>query len=163
MLKLKASFAKKVPAETEYSSQSYHCEVECEVPDGLTAQQLNDKVHNVYQFVRNAVENELSGTNQNVLQQPSVQQMQVVPQQVQQQQPVQQGRVVYNQTQPQSGDRKSHGRPASSKQINYLLSLAQRAGWTIQQILQRCKVASVEQIPGRLCSQLIEEFSGAAA
>lgn len=159
MLKLKASFAKKVPAETEYSSQSYHCEVECEVPDGLTAQQLNDKVHNVYQFVRNAVENELSGTNRNVPQQ--FQQIQQQP--VQPAMPVQQNRVNYNQTQPQSSDRKSHGRPASSKQLNYLLSLAQRAGWTIQQILQKCHVASVEQIPSRLCSQLIEEFSGAAA
>ena len=52
---------------------------------------------------------------------------------------------------------------ASPKQVNYLLSLAKRAGWTTQQILQRCQVQAVEQIPSKLCSQLIQEFSGAAA
>ena len=36
MLKLNASYSKKVPAETEYSSQSYHASIEVEIPDGLT-------------------------------------------------------------------------------------------------------------------------------
>ena len=34
MLKLNASYSKKVPAESEYSSQSYHCTIEVELPDG---------------------------------------------------------------------------------------------------------------------------------
>jgi hypothetical protein len=40
MLKINASYSKKVPAETEYSSQSYHCTIESELPDGLTHQSI---------------------------------------------------------------------------------------------------------------------------
>ena len=40
MLKLNASYSKKVPAEEEYSSQSFHASVEVELPDGLTQDQL---------------------------------------------------------------------------------------------------------------------------
>ena len=36
MLKLNASYSKKIPADTEYSSQSYHASVEVELPDGNT-------------------------------------------------------------------------------------------------------------------------------
>ena len=35
MLKLNASYSKKVPADGEYTSQSYHASVEVELPDGL--------------------------------------------------------------------------------------------------------------------------------
>ena len=42
MLKLNASYSKKVPAEGEYSSQSYHASIEVELPDGLTQDQLNE-------------------------------------------------------------------------------------------------------------------------
>ena len=41
MLKLNASYSKKVPAEGEYSSQSYHASIEVELPDGLTPVQLS--------------------------------------------------------------------------------------------------------------------------
>ena len=40
MLKLNASYSKKVPAEEEYSSQSFHASVEVGLPDGLTQDQL---------------------------------------------------------------------------------------------------------------------------
>ena len=45
MLKLNASYSKKVPAEGEYSSQSYHASVEVELPDGLTPEQLQGRIH----------------------------------------------------------------------------------------------------------------------
>ena len=45
MLKLNASYSKKVPAEGEYSSQSYHASIEVELPDGLSSEQLNGKIH----------------------------------------------------------------------------------------------------------------------
>ena len=35
MLKLNASYSKKVPADGEYTSQSYHASIEVELPDGL--------------------------------------------------------------------------------------------------------------------------------
>jgi len=60
MLKLNASFSKKVPAEQEYSSQSFHASVEVELPDGLTEQQLRERIHNTFLMVRDSVETELN-------------------------------------------------------------------------------------------------------
>ncbi len=54
MLKLNASYSKKVPAEGEYSSQSYHASVEVELPDGLTPEQLQGKIHETFDLVRNS-------------------------------------------------------------------------------------------------------------
>ena len=170
MLKLNASYSKKVPAESEYSSQSYHCTIEVELPDGLSPQQLQEKVHNVFDFVRNSVEAELHNG-------ASAQQM---PQQPVQQTAQQQG---YQQTAPQNyqqpaqanyqqspAHQPSQGRQyrnanavASPKQVNYLLSLAKRTGWTIQQILQRCQIPNIEAIPAKVCSELIQEFSATVA
>jgi hypothetical protein len=76
MLKLNASYSKKVPAETEYSSQSYHCTIEVELPDGLTPEQLNEKVHGVFAFVRASVETELHNDAQTA----TVQQLPPAPQ-----------------------------------------------------------------------------------
>ena len=177
MLKLNASYSKKVPAESEYSSQSYHCTIEVELPDGLNAQQLNEKVHGVFDFVRKSVEAELHNatpTQQMVPVQTAPQaQPPAQPQPVQQQ--YYDPQANYQQTQPQQAPQNAQyqqtqnkqyrnaNAAASPKQVNYLLSLAKRAGWTIQQILQRCNVPAVDQIPSKLCSQLIQEFSGAPA
>ncbi len=185
MLKLNASYSKKVPAEGEYSSQQYHCQIEVELPDGLNPQQLQEKVHNVFDFVRNSVETELH--NNAPAQQPVQQMMPPLAQQnAPQQQPAPQPQVQqyydpqqsypqprqapqqYQQPAPQyqqnQGKQHRNGNAAASaKQVNYLLSLVKRAGWTIQQILQRCNVQAVEQIPSKVCSQLIQEFSGNAA
>ncbi|MBP5638289.1 MAG: hypothetical protein J6X55_02350 [Victivallales bacterium] len=166
MLKLNASYSKKVPAESEYSSQSYHAQIEVELPDGLSQQQLQEKVHNVFEFVRSSVETELQ--NNVAAQQSQPPQMPPVPQQ-QYNAPQQYGAPQQNyQQQPQN--QRSQGRQyrnanavASPKQVNYLLSLAKRTGWTIQQILQRCQIPNIEAIPAKVCSELIQEFSATAA
>jgi hypothetical protein len=60
MLRLNASFSKKVPVEgQEFSSQSYHASVEVEIPDGLTPEQLRERIHDTFALVRDSVENEL--------------------------------------------------------------------------------------------------------
>jgi hypothetical protein len=197
MLKLNQSYSKKVPATGEYTSQSYHCQIEVELPDGLSEQELTEKARKVFEFVRNSVEAELH--NNAPAQQPVQQMMPPLPQQnapqqqpapqppVQQyydpQQPVQQQYYDPQQSypQPQQAPQQQFQQPApqyqqnqgkqhrngnaaaSAKQVNYLLSLAKRAGWTIQQILQRCQVQAVEQIPSKVCSQMIQEFSGTPA
>ena len=51
MLKLNASYSKKVPADGEYTSQSYHASIEVELPDGLSAEQLNGKIHETFEMV----------------------------------------------------------------------------------------------------------------
>ena len=169
MLKLNAAYSKKVPAELEYSSQNYHCAIEAELPDGLTAAQLQERIHSTFDLVRTAVEAELNGTvasinvspmqnhpgnmqlaipvtaAQNFNTIPNTQQVQQVPQ-------------TTTANQNQAAHTRSFS-PASPKQINYLLSLSKQAGWTIQNILDHCQVSRLEDLEKRVCSKLIEQLS----
>ena len=136
MLKLNASYSKKVPADGEYTSQSYHASIEVELPDGLSSEQLNSKIHETFEMVRNSVEAELHGKT-----------------------PIQQGGNVSQNTpnQPVQGST-----PASPKQINYLLTLASRRGITPQQIAVQNNVANINQLSKKQCSALIEQWRNAA-
>lgn len=133
MLKLNASYSKKVPAEGEYSSQSYHASIECELPDGLNANQLQERIHDTFELVRQSVEAELHDGNR------------------QQQQPVQ---VQQTQQSQQSGKTTQ----ASPKQIRYLLDLARMRGITPQQLAAHFQVADVRQLTRQQCSTQINEW-----
>jgi len=147
MLKLNASYSKKVPAEGEYSSQSYHASIEVELPDGLSQEQLNDKIHETFAMVRESVESELHGN---------------APQQTAQPQ-------SYTQTVPSSApsynNNQQHGGgnsiPASPKQLNYLLSLASKRGISPQQLATQLNVSNLEQLTKRQCSDLINSWKAA--
>ena len=136
MLKLNASYSKKVPAEGEYTSQSYHASIEVELPDGLSSEQLNSKIHETFEMVRNSVEAELHG---NPLNQQSGNAPQNAP------------------NQPVQGST-----TASPKQINYLLTLASRRGITPAQIAVQNNVANINQLSKKQCSALIEQWRNAA-
>ena len=135
MLKLNAAYSKKVPAEGEYTSQSYHASIEVELPDGLSQEQLNDKIHATFAMVRESVEAELGENN------------------------VRKGTTSPQEPAPQNNH--SAAIPASPKQINYLLSLASRRGITPQQIAAQNNVANVDQLTKRQCSALIEQWKAA--
>ena len=136
MLKLNASYSKKVPAEGEYTSQSYHASVEVELPDGLSQDQLQNRIHETFEMVRNSVEAELHGNIPN-----------------------QQGGNAPQNTANQS---LQNNPPASPKQINYLLSLASKRGITPAQIAAQHNVASVDRLSKKQCSALIEQWRSAA-
>ena len=135
MLKLNASYSKKVPAEGEYSSQSYHASIEVELPDGLTQDQLQSRIHETFAMVRESVEAELHGNTVN-----------------------QQGGngAVNTVNNGQQGST-----PASPKQINYLLTLASRRGITPAQIAIQNNVADINQLSKKQCSALIEQWKAA--
>ena len=135
MLKLNAAYSKKVPADGEYTSQSYHASIEVELPDGLSQEQLNDKIHATFAMVRESVEAELGENNARKGAELPVQE-----------------------TAPQGNRASSAAIPASPKQINYLLSLASRRGITPQQIAAQNNVANVDQLTKRQCSALIEQW-----
>ena len=171
MLKLNASYSKKVPAEADYSSQQYHCQIEVELPDGLTQEQIQGRIHETFGLVRQSVETELQ-TARLAMQamQPQMPPPQQYPPQPIQQQAVQQYNPQHQNHQQngyaqqnQNQQYRNSNATASSKQVNYLLGLAKRAGWTVQQILQRCRIPNIEAISSKECSQLIQELSGAAA
>ena len=158
MLKLNASYSKKVPADTEYSSQSFHASVEIELPDGLTPDQLNAKIHETFALVRDSVESELHG---NMVQQP-VQNPQTLNTQSQ---PGLYDNPPQNATKPAYG--KKNGTVsdalASPKQVKYLLDLARQFGINPEQIKAKFNVPSLESMTKTQCSRAIDELSGKAA
>ena len=145
MLKLNASYSKKVPAEGEYSSQSYHASIEVELPDGLTSEQLNGKIHETFEMVKNSVESELHGKD--------------APKQAGD--PIHEPAQKDSQGYPSQHPQNSREVPASPKQVSYMLSLAQRRGVTPQQIATQYGVANVQQLSKRQCSALINSWRAA--
>ena len=143
MLKLNASYSKKVPAGEEYSSQSYHASVEVELPDGLTQDQLQSRIHETFDLVRNSVEAELHGN---------------VPRN-------HEGYPVAEEHKTAPQGNRAAGRqndvPASSKQLSYLLDLARQRGVTPQQIAAQHGVLDVLQLSKRQCSELINSWRAA--
>ena len=154
MLKLNASYSKKVPAEGEYSSQSYHASIEVELPDGLTQDQLNDKIHETFAMVRDSVEAELHGNGVANSEGSAPRN-----QQNQSRQGYRSGSSKYGKNKGQNSDDAA----ASPKQIKYLLDLARNNDVTPQQILNRFKVNSLEELTRNQCSLAIDEFNGKAA
>ena len=143
MLKLNASYSKKVPAGEEYSSQSFHASVEVELPDGLTQDQLQTRIHETFDLVRNSVEAELHGNvPRNCEGYPVAEERKTAPQ----------------------GNRAAarlNDVPASSKQLSYLLDLARQRGVTPQQIAAQHGVPDVRQLSKRQCSELINSWRAA--
>ena len=149
MLKLNASYSKKVPADTEYSSQSYHASVEVELPDGLTPEQLNARIHETFAMVRDSVEAELHGEGGNAGQMADVPQLpiQSAPQQIK----------------PAYGKKPTTDSPASPKQIKFLLDLARQNGYTVEQLKARFNVSALEDLSRTQCSRAIDILTGKAA
>ena len=145
MLKLNASYSKKVPADTEYSSQSYHASVEVELPDGLTPEQLNSKIRETFALVRDSVETELHSDP------AKTQTANIPPAQPQQNKP------AYNR------NGKPSDVPASPKQIKYLLDIARQIGYTPEQLKVKYNVPALESLTKTQCSRAIDELSGKAA
>ena len=143
MLKLNASYSKKVPAGEEYSSQSFHASVEVELPDGLTQDQLQSRIHETFDLVRNSVEAELHGNvPRNCEGYPTAEERKTAPQ----------------------GNRaagRQNDVPASPKQLSYLLDLARQRGVTPQQIAAQHGVPDVRQLNKRQCSELINSWRAA--
>ena len=156
MLKLNASYSKKVPADTEYSSQSYHASVEVELPDGLTPEQLNARIHETFAMVRDSVEAELHG---NAVPQSSVASQTPPPQS----QPGQHGPSAQNAAKPAYGKKPATDAPASPKQIKFLLDLARQSGYTVDQLKSRFNVSALEDLSRTQCSRAIDALNGKAA
>ena len=155
MLKLNASYSKKVPADTEYSSQSFHASVEVELPDGLTQDQLNAKIHETFDLVRASVEAELNGNSV-----PN--QLALLPAEnatnAPQMNPAQQNKNGYGKKNGTTSDA-----PASPKQVKYLLDLARQYGVSPDQIKAKFNVPALESLTKTQCSRAIDELSGKAA
>ncbi|MEI6057249.1 MAG: hypothetical protein WCR55_14475 [Lentisphaerota bacterium] len=150
MLKLNASFNKKVPAETDYSSKGYSASIEVELPDGLSQEQLKEKIHSTFEMVRQSVESEIDGTANNA----PIQAEPVKPnQQFNTQKPQ---RFEQNAKQPSN-------EPASSKQVKYLTDIARKLNVSLVGYLQNFVCNEVSQLSRQDCSTLIKNIQNYAA
>ena len=61
MLKLNASYSKKVPSDAKFSSESYLACIEVELPTGMTTSELHGKIHETFDLVKQSVESEIKG------------------------------------------------------------------------------------------------------
>ncbi len=147
-MKLNASYSKKVPAEGEYSSQSYHASIEVEIPDGLTQDQLEAKIHETFDWVRNSVESELHRGNLPLENAPKS---------------ASQGYTSATRNYGKKPQQNQSDTPASPKQIKFLLDLARTAGMSPQQIATKFNVVSVDDLTRSQCSKAIDELNGRAA
>ena len=140
MLKLSASYSKKVPTSEQFSSQSYHCSVEIELSDAATPEQLQAKIHDTFALVRDAVESELHG-NPAAKPEPAAQTVKPEP-------------------------AKPDAAKASNKQVKYLLDLAKGKGLTLTalnaRVQDRFKVETVYELARKDASKLVDELKAAA-
>ena len=143
MLKLNTSFSKKIPGDVQFSSKSFHASVEIELPDGLSPQQLQDRIHQTFQLVRNSVETELGSGNGGAPETP----------------PQQNNAASIPAQNGNGGNGKKTG-PASEKQIKYLIDLVAFNGADIAVYLKRYGVSSAYDLTRDACSKLIDEIGG---
>ena len=159
MLKLTASFGKKLPVEgMDFSSQSYHASVEVELPDGLDRAELDRRIHQTFALVRDSVDAELHA-NANAQSMPAMGMgMGPIPQQPQR------PANAPNQFQPPN---KRNVQPASPKQLNYLRDIAVRKGMTVEELDQLAATQFGADSTARLtrdqASRLIDSLGGASA
>ena len=141
MLKLNASYSKKIPVPgEEYSSQSFHASIECECADALTTEQLQEKIHATFDLVKTAVESELHGKPA-AKPEPAAQTAHAEP-------------------------AKPDTAKASNKQVKYLLDLAKGKGLTLTalnaRVKDRFKVETVYDLARRDASKFVDELKAAA-
>ena len=142
MLKLNAAYSKKVPTQEKFSSQSYLASVEVELPHGMSATELKNKIHDTFELVRESVENEIAGgrASRPALRHPNA------------------GNRV-------QGERREPLK-ATNNQIGYILKLAQHQGKGLAEVNEMAselyRVASIYELTRRDASSLLDQLKNAA-
>ena len=150
MLKLNASYSKKVPTSEQFSSQSYHCSVEVELSDAATPEQLQAKIHDTFALVRDAVETELHGKPA-AKPEPAAQTAKAEP-----------AKPDTAKAEPAKPDTAK----ASNKQVKFILDLANGKGLKLSalnaRVQDRFKAESVYDLTRKDASKLVDELKAAA-
>ncbi len=143
MLKLNASYSKKVPGDQEFSSQGYLCSVELELSDNLEPRELQQRIHDTFALVKESVEAELSPDRS----------------------PAPKEYPQARSNAPQARNGHNGGQPASNKQLHFITSLASQRGVSINelnaQVASRYSVNDIYGLTKRQASQLVDELKAA--
>ena len=147
MLKLNAAYSKKVPTQEKFSSQSYLASVEVELPHGMTASELKNKIHDTFELVRESVESEIAGgrSSKPALRHPNAG-----------------NRVQGERTQGERGEPLK----ATNNQIGYILKLAQHQGKGLAEVNEMAsaqfKAESIYELSRSDASALVDQLKMAA-
>ena len=141
MLKINSSFSKKIPVPgVEMSSQSYHATIEAELPSGLTAQQIQQKIHETFELVRESVEAELH-SNENS----------------------KGADELPAETPANNGGNKDNGSPASQKQLKFIRNLGTHHGYGSKNLdaiaTKQFGVNSLKELTSKQASSLIDQLN----
>jgi hypothetical protein len=151
MLKLNASYSKKIPVEgQEYSSQSFHCSVEVEIPDGLSPDDLQTRIHSTFSLVRDSVDAELHSGPPAHVSEPSRAVM-----------PIERGCPSDNGGNGRS--RTPQGAGASAKQVKFLTDLALRKQMDLRDLddeANRLFGVGLDDLTRKQASQMIDMLNG---
>lgn len=134
MLKLNASFSKKVPADQDYSSKGYSATIEVELPDGLTQEQLQGRIHDTFALVEASVEAELQNGA------TATHATHTAPQ-------------TFHSPAPQKANK---GESPSPKQLKYITDLVRESRYDISGFLHSHGLNTVYELSRKQCSQLID-------
>ena len=148
MIKLTASFSKKVPVPgSDYSSQQYHAAVEVELPDGLTLEQLQGRIHQTFSLVQASVEHELGNDRQDSADSPAA--FTPAPP------PAANGHAP-------NGRSEGNGARATGKQIQFITNLGLRNKLSLQALndlaLRTFGAADLAVLTRKQASDFIEHF-----
>lgn len=146
MIKINAGFTKKIPGAQDYSSEGVHVTLEMELPDAYLGNKpaLQEQIQDLITEARDQVEQQLGDGSPQLPFEST---------------------ISPNQTNTNGRFQAAPPRPASNKQLNFLLSLAKRArNLGPQDICQQYQISSLQELTSRQASELIEQLkSGAAA
>ena len=163
MLKMNASYSKKVPTEIDYSSQSFHASVEVELPDGLSELQLKQRIHDTFKLVKDSVETEIKNGNGNSNGNGQQERKENVSANGN-------GKTSGNgcssatATQKNASEGNGNGqKPASSKQVKFLRDLADTMQVNLSDYLGKYNVKNVFELTSNECSKLIDTLKAMEA
>jgi len=139
MLKAIVSYSKKIPAETEYSSQGYSLSLETEIPETDPAA-IQARLHDTFELVKSNVEQELAGGNGQARTSP-----------------------------PKAAGANSHangnGGKATNKQVKYILDLAKERGLSLSDVNAQARsqfgVGSVYALDRQAASAMVDQLKAA--
>ena len=155
MLKAIVNYSKKVPAETEYSSQGYSLSLETEIAAGDPAS-IQAQIHNAFLLVKASVEQELAngGANATASATPAPAAVERTSAQA----------AAKRDPQPERVERVE--RKASNKQIGYINSLVSQKGVALSEltadIRRRFNVEGLYDLTAKQASAVIDELSQAS-
>lgn len=139
MLKLNASYSKKVPTNEKFSSQSFLASIEVELPHGMTTSELKEKIHDTFDLVKASVENEIASRTTK-------------------ESPVKQQR---SQSRPEASTE-----TATNKQIGFILKLGKERQKGLPELNEMAhslfKTESIYQLTKRDASTLVDQLKIAA-